>query len=69
VEIIKVTDDLEDLDINGKIILKWTSEKHLEGVSWSQCDLGQRLLVSSCEYGNELLGSIKVYKLSSRSYC
>jgi hypothetical protein len=53
-------DHLEESDVDGTIILKWVFEKwdggggHELGLSGS----GQGQMVGSCEFGNDLLGSV-----------
>jgi hypothetical protein len=49
------SDHLEDLDIDGRIILKWIF-KNLDG-SLDWIDLAQ--VAGSCECGSESFGSIK----------
>jgi hypothetical protein len=49
------SDHLEDLVIDGGIILKWIFKKLDVGMDW--IDMAQ--LAGSCECANESLGSIK----------
>ena len=48
-----------DQDIDGRIILRWIFRKWegVVGTGWSWLRYGQ--VAGACEYGNELLGSIK----------
>jgi len=49
------SDHLEDLGVDGRIILKWIFKNLDGGLDW--IDLAQ--VAGSCECGNESLGSIK----------
>ena len=48
-----------DQDIGGRIILRWIFRKYegVVGTGWNWLRIGTD--VGACEYGNELLGSIK----------
>ena len=50
---------LEDLSINGRIILKWVLKKWDEDHGLNQCGSGERQLVGSCEFGNKSSRYIK----------
>jgi len=46
---------LENLGIDGRIILEWTLEKYGGRCKLDSSGSGWRPVVSSCEYGNEAL--------------
>jgi hypothetical protein len=50
---LKERDHLEDLGIDGRVILKWIFNKWDGGMDWT--DLEQ--VASACECGNELAGN------------
>jgi hypothetical protein len=55
--------DQEDLDVDGKIILKWTLEK-LGGEIWTGFIwLRTQTMAGSSEYNNEPSGSIQCWKI------
>ena len=45
---------LEDLGVDGRIILEWMSQKS-SGRAWTEC----RQVAGFCEHGNETSGCIK----------
>lgn len=45
---------LEDLGVDGRIILEWMSQKS-SGRAWTEC----RQVAGFCEHGNETSSSIK----------
>jgi len=52
---LRESDHLEDLGVDGRIILKWIFKKLDGGMDW----IGLAQLAGSFERGNESLGSIK----------
>jgi hypothetical protein len=53
---------LEDLRVDGRIILKWISEKWDGGHGLDWFGFGYELVAGSCDCGDELSGSIKYGK-------
>jgi hypothetical protein len=58
-ENLKVRDHSEDLDVDVKIILEWILRKCGEKYWIRFIRLRVILLADFCEYGNDILGSIK----------
>jgi len=52
-------DHLEDLGIDGRIILRWIFRKWDRGHELHRAGSGLGQVAGSCECGNELSGSIK----------
>jgi hypothetical protein len=53
---------LDDLGIDGRIILKWIFKKRDRGMSWIDLAQNRNRWAGSCEGGNELLNSISYVK-------
>jgi hypothetical protein len=51
---------LEDLGVNGKIILEWSLGKQGGKIWLYASDSGLGPVASPCDHGNETSGSIKV---------
>jgi hypothetical protein len=49
---------LENVDIDGRLILKWILNERIKGNRVYSCGAGQRLEAGYC-YGTEILGFIK----------
>jgi hypothetical protein len=56
---------LRDLGVDEHILSKWIfKETGYEDVDWIRLSQDYIVVASSCEYGNEYLGSIKKHEIS-----
>jgi hypothetical protein len=50
---------LRDLDVNGRVILKWILKKMVGECRLDSCGSGWRSVAGSCEHGNDSSHSVK----------
>ena len=56
-------DHLDDLSIDGRIIIRWIFKKRDRGMSWIALAQNRNRWAGSCECGNEHSDSIKWVKI------
>jgi hypothetical protein len=53
---------LEDLELDGRIILKWTFKKQNGSVDWIDLAQNRGRVAGFCEHGNEPLYSVEYWE-------